>query len=880
MQTAFLSNLWSFIGKTVLMNRFLISLFLLASALVTDAKHITGGEMIYEFTGNSSNGKYYRITLRLFRDENCFDCAGMPPSVAIGIYNKDNNTRVGPYQTVPISSTGQLPLNTLPDCITNPPNLTYSVGYYSFVINLPNNTNGYAVTYQTCCRIDNISNIPNQVGATYSADIPGANTIPARGTDASPKFSLGISVVCYNRPFTLNFSATDNDGDSLVYSLCGAYNGGAASNASFETPGPPPYSSVSYTNGYSGEQPLGPQATINPQTGIISGVAPNAGKYVVSVCVNSYDRSTGRFISTHRKDFIITVAPCDFAGAQLLPSYSSCDGFTFNFTNLNTSPLNQTFLWSFGDGNTSTDPNPVHTYATAGVYTIKLVVNGGGSCSDSTTSQLKVFPGFFPGFNNMSPVCNNVPVQFTDVTTANYGAPNSWNWSFGNGGTSTQQNPVYTFTTPGTYNVSLVVGSSVGCLDTLVKTIEVLDKAPYTITNDTLICNIDTLQLNFVTANPGTITWSPNYMISSTSAFNPLVSPDVSTTYHVSYSDNFGCSATDSVRVNVVDRVTLNLMPDTTICLTDSVVLRANSDALLFSWTSNPPGTILDNAVQSPTVIPTAAITTYTVIGRIGKCFAQDDIVVRTVPYPIANAGIDTTICFGDSYQLNASGGSIYSWTPRLYLNNSSIANPISQQPPRDMQYVVEVRDVLGCPKPDYDTVNIFVAQIIADAGPADTNVVLNQPLQLTATGSVNYSWSPSTWLNNPTIFNPVAMPEESIQYVLTVSNEQGCFDTDTINVKVFKIDPDLLVPTGFSPDNDGNNDVFRPIVIGMKSLDAFRVYNRWGQLVFSTTQTGYGWDGNFKGMPQGAGTYVWYASGVTYLGKKIEKKGTVVLIR
>jgi gliding motility-associated-like protein len=884
MQTAFLSNLWSLYGKTFVMKCLLSFSFLFLLGLSIQASHITGGEMIYQYkaAGSSGGNKMYTITLRLFRDENCANCAAMPTAVTIGAYNNDTRALLS-YYRIPITSSNNLPLNPLPPCITNPPVLNYSVGYFTFDILLPDNNNGYTLSYQTCCRIQNIQNINDDIGATYTASIPGNNSMPARDRDHSPQFAQGISVVCHDRPFTLDFSAMDSDNDSLVYTFCGAYDGGGAvrGNANpsdYTTPAGPPFSLLQYTGGYSGTSPLGGAATINPATGIISGIAPSAGKYVVSVCVNSYDRNTGRLISTHRKDFIITVAPCDLAGAQLEPNYISCDGFTFNFQNLNPSPLNVSFFWDFGDGNTSTDPAPTHTYATAGVYTLKLVVNRGDPCADSTTSQLRVFPGFFPAFNNMSPVCNNVPLQFSDATTANYGSVNSWSWNFGDGTTSTAQNPLHTYFTPGNYNVSLVVGSSVGCIDTLVKTVEVLDKAPYTLTNDTLICNIDTLQLNFVTVNPGNITWTPNYMISSTSSFNPLVSPDVSTTYYVSYSDNFGCSATDSVRVNVVDRVSLNAMPDTTICTGDTVLLRINSDGLQYTWT--PPATLNNASIQSPTATPTAPLTTYHVIARIGKCFTEEDIVVRTVPYPVANAGLDTTICFGDSYQLSASGGSIYSWTPRLYLNNSNIPNPISQQPPRDMQYIVEVRDVLGCPKPVYDTMQLFVAQIIADAGPADTNVVLNQPLQLNATGSSIYAWSPATWLNNPTIANPLAFPQESIQYVVRVSNPQGCFDTDTINVKVFKIDPDLLVPTGFSPDNDGINDVFRPIVIGMKSLDAFRVYNRWGQLVFSTTQTGFGWDGDFKGMPQGAGTYVWYASGITYLGKKIEKKGTVILIR
>jgi gliding motility-associated-like protein len=250
------------------------------------------------------------------------------------------------------------------------------------------------------------------------------------------------------------------------------------------------------------------------------------------------------------------------------------------------------------------------------------------------------------------------------------------------------------------------------------------------------------------------------------------------------------------------------------------------------------------------------------------------------VPYPAANAGKDTTICFGNSVQLQASGGSIYTWTPSRFLSATNIPNPVSISPRADTRYIVEVRDILGCPKPVYDTVIVTVAKIIANAGPRDTSIVLGQPLQLNATGSTIYSWSPSTWLNNINIANPLALPQENIEYAVRVSNAQGCFGLDTISVTVFKMDPDLLVPTGFSPGKDNNNDFFRPILIGMRSLDKFIVYNRWGQMVYTTTSVEAGWDGTFKGQEQGTGTYVWYAEGTNYLGKKIKKKGTVILIR
>jgi gliding motility-associated-like protein len=870
------------------MKRLLLAILLVGNFLCTFGMHITGGEIIYQFISSNGSEKTYNITLRLFRDNNGGG-APLPTSVVMGIYDNSNNQLVE-FRTVVSDDNQLVSVGPLPNCMTNPPNLNYSVAYYQFTISLPNNNSGYTISYQTCCRVNDISNVRSESnersGATYIAAIPGTFQVNSFQGDNSPRFSQSIDVVCHNRPFTLDFSAIDADDDSLVYSFCDAYDGGGANTSNspsvYSTPAGPPYDVVQYISGYSGSFPLGTSASINPNTGIISGIAPPAGKYVVSVCINAYSRTTRLLRATHRKDFIINVAPCDFAGAQLQPTYINCDGFTFNFTNLNTSPLNNTFLWDFGDGNTSTEASPTYTYTTAGIYTLKLVVNGGASCADSTTAELRVFPGFFPGFTDNTPTCKGVPVQFNDATTANYGTVNYWKWDFGvntlSNDTSRLQNPGFAYAVPDTYNVTFIVGSDRGCRDTLVKTLSILDKAPYTKTNDTLICNIDTLQLNFVTPNPGNIVWSPNYMINDVNSFTPLVSPDVTTKYYVSYADNFGCTAIDSVLVSVVDRVSLAVINDTTICRTDTVKLNTISDGLSYTW--SPALTLNDPAIQSPTATPTDPSTSYHVIARIGKCFTEDDVVVRTVPYPVADAGPDSTICFGNSIQLNASGGSIYSWSPRIFLSNSNIANPVSQAPQQDIAYIVTVRDVLGCPKPVSDTMFLTVAKIVADAGPADTNVVLGQPLLLNATGSTNYQWMPATWLNNPTIFNPVSLPQESIQYVVRVSNDQGCFDTDTINVKLFKIDPDLLVPTAFSPDNDGVNDIFRPIVIGMKSLDVFRVYNRWGQLMFSTTQVNNGWDGTFKGAPQSAGTFVWEAEGVTYLDRKVKKKGSVILIR
>jgi len=120
----------------------------------------------------------------------------------------------------------------------------------------------------------------------------------------------------------------------------------------------------------------------------------------------------------------------------------------------------------------------------------------------------------------------------------------------------------------------------------------------------------------------------------------------------------------------------------------------------------------------------------------------------------------------------------------------------------------------------------------------------------------------------------------DSIRYRVLVFNDIGCVDSSFVKVTVFKTNPYVFVPTGFTPNGDGLNDVVRPIAVGVKEIKYFRVYNRWGQMVFSTTTNGHGWDGRINGAPQGSNVFVWMVGAVDYTGKNITLKGTVTLIR
>ena len=812
------------------MKKILFAFFLVFSISEAFATHISGGEMIYEYQGPGAapNSKQYRITLRLFRDDDATAQGGaqIPTFVYIGIFNNDNYSQfpgAGQYYTVNISNgTGgePVPVDPAPVCMVNPPPLAYHVGFYTFTVDLPNNNSGYTAAYQTCCRIFPLMNVltaqqPAQgEGSTYICSIPGNNSLPV-GNNSSPQFATQLTRVCHGNPFTFNFSATDPDSDSLVYFFCNAYNRGNSTNSTPVNPATPPYQSVVYTNGYTATNPLGSAATINSKTGIISGIAPaDVGRYVVCVCIIEY--RNGVLIGIHRKDFILGVYDCDIPSAELNPVQTTCDGFTVSFQNQGSEANIQNWYWTFGDpasgiNDTSFSQTPTHTFSDTGIYTIHFVVNRNLPCSDSVDAIVRVYPGFFPDFS-VQGQCKDRPIKFNDNTITNYGTVTPWTWYFGDPGSgaadsSNLQNPTHVYTASGSYHVILKVGNSKGCTGTVEKDISVTDGPALSVSNDTLICSLDTLQLTAI--GSGTFLWSPNYMINDVNSATPLVSPDVTTTYTVKLTDAFGCEGQDTVRINVVSFVTLFKPNDSTVCAGDPVVLKIISDALQYNWT--PAASLNDPTLKNPTARPPNP-TTYHVVANIGKCVAEADININTVPYPVANAGLDQEICYGNSTQLQASGGSIYAWNPTIFLDNPRIANPRVVNPTAGVRYVVTVRDTLGCPKASKDTVVVLVDRLTAYIGHIDTSVVLGQPLQLNAYGGINYLWTPSTWLDDPNISNPIALPQDNIRYFVRVSNNIGCFANGSIMVYVYKIPADLYVPSAFTPG--GLNKIFMPVII------------------------------------------------------------------
>lgn len=535
------------------------------------------------------------------------------------------------------------------------------------------------------------------------------------------------------------------------------------------------------------------------------------------------------------------------------------------------------YNWTGPNGFTASDQNPVITNLNAasnGTYYLSLTSVDG--CTGVDSIKLAVYPAPTANAGSDRYVCKGIAsVQL------NASGGTSYNWSPAAGLSAANiANPVASPTVTTNYVVTVSV---TGCNRTKSDTVQVLVRPPLDLQlpNDTLICSIDTLRLN-ASGAAGVITWSPAYSISNVHSYTPLVSPDVPTWYYATLTAPDGCYNNDSVFVDVRTYISVYAGADSTICLGDTIQLHPQSEALQYVWSTSSSGYISSTTQKFPLVVPNAVSQTYHVIANLGKCQSQDDVTIYTVPYPGRLPRFDTTVCSAQLVPLKVTGGSRYQWAPATFLTDATSAQTIAVKPTAPgITYVVAVRDVLGCPKPVYDTLHIqVIAPLQVDAGPSDTTIVNGQPLQLQAVGSDLFEWTPSTGLSNTRISNPVATPESDITYYLTTRSLFGCTATDSIHVRIYNVTAGFYIPTAFSPNGDGLNDLFKPILLGMKSLNQFLIYNRYGQVVYATQIIGQGWDGRFKGNPQDPGAFVWMIDGIDYTGKKVFQKGTVVLVR
>ncbi|MBC7948962.1 MAG: gliding motility-associated C-terminal domain-containing protein [Chitinophagaceae bacterium] len=351
---------------------------------------------------------------------------------------------------------------------------------------------------------------------------------------------------------------------------------------------------------------------------------------------------------------------------------------------------------------------------------------------------------------------------------------------------------------------------------------------------------------------------------------------------HIAWmKDANGCVDSETATLTIVNNLAFTAGANNTICEGTTVALNNVSNASSLLWT--PAGSLNNASVLNPIAAPTQT-TKYYVTARLGSCMKTDSVTVLVHPAPIAIAGPGDAICSGKDAQLSGSGGVDYKWTPTTYLSDQTISSPVVRNPTATITYSLEVTDGNDCKSLVPSTVTITVTPPPKVFAGDDTSIILNQPFLLQPkdvnnSGFAQYSWSPSYGLSNPNIQSPIVTLDKEMEYTVTAITQEGCAGTDEIIIKVYR-GPEIYVPSAFSPNGDGNNDILRAIPVGIKQFKYFSVFNRWGERVFHTTDSRNGWYGRIGSLPADTNVFVWVAEGVDEKGGVVRRRGMVTVVR
>jgi gliding motility-associated-like protein len=247
---------------------------------------------------------------------------------------------------------------------------------------------------------------------------------------------------------------------------------------------------------------------------------------------------------------------------------------------------------------------------------------------------------------------------------------------------------------------------------------------------------------------------------------------------------------------------------------------------------------------------------------------------------PFSVSPLASTVCKGDSVQFFAKGGTTYSWSPSSSFDRpaDSITKAVINA---TQNFVLTISDSI-CHRDTSFIIPVTASQEAAISIVKSNDVNCgNDSAILVATGGVSYTWSPDLYISRNNGNKITVKPYQSTTYIVQGRDETGCTGMDSVTVFFFNEGTQkLFMPTAFTPNGDGLNDIIRPIFIGPAANYDFRVYNRWGQLIYRSKTPGMGWDGMLKGMPQKSDVYVFYITAEGDCNGKFERKGTFALIR
>ena len=582
------------------------------------------------------------------------------------------------------------------------------------------------------------------------------------------------------------------------------------------------------------------------------------------------------------------------------------DSITINVNQIDTSlialdpiiPCNNTIAVRLKAGNASSykwlkDNTPIinsnsniYTVTSAGIY--RVVVTNFNGCADTSRAiniELNAKPIASFSLNSTSQCLLNNSFITTNTSTLTSGTV-TYNWNFGNGITSNSISPTIVYNASGIYTIKLVAISEKSCLDSITKTITVLAQPPTPLilgSSDLCIGNSVTLSTN----GTQSLQWYKNNVILNGQTTNSLT-VNQSGDYTVVSSNGIGCQSTSAIKSIVENALpigSINIPTNTVICAGSSTQLVATGGAT-YQWiyNNNPvSGGLLGTfAATQPGVYTVDIISAKGCVSR-----SQNSINLTVIQKPEANF-IYASNCtwiplnFTNTSIVSNSGPIQYKWNLGNGITSMSQNFNYTFTTPTNVNAKLVVSP-LSCPQlADSITKNIFVENSPLGIKYEGVNAVENKPLQLQArTFGIKYLWSPSTNLSSVTDVAPIYNGKREQLYKISITSKSGCTTIDTLLVRIFK-DKDIHVPTGFSPDNDGYNDKLYPMPVGIREMKTFKVFNRWGIMVFDnkSANSSTGWDGFYVNMPQPMDTYSWIAQGFDDDGNLISKTGHVILIR
>ncbi len=555
-----------------------------------------------------------------------------------------------------------------------------------------------------------------------------------------------------------------------------------------------------------------------------------------------FTASTGGYTDMHtiKNVVIYTQMPPSFAGN----SQSFCPYDTIQIGG----PANPNYLYSWypasGLNDTTVSAPYVHVQNDSNnslfyKYYVKTSFNSNPGCASTDSVILRVYPN--PNVHFVTPeIClTDAIAQFYDSTFTGDSTtlPFSYLWNFGdpnaqpgNPNSSTLENPTHHYSAASHYQLKLAVTNSEGCTDSLSKIFTVngaVPKADFSVNSVPVLCSNQTI----------------------------------------------GIRNESSVDFGSITRVKIYWGDSSLISYTDSLPYPGKE------YFHNYPNPVTGNTSNyTIRMISSSGIT----------CENETDQQITIQPSPHVQFNPIPSACDYDSSFVITQAKELTNLPGAFSFYGTAISPEGLFEPqlagPGKYPLLYKYTSTNGCVDSAFQTITVYAPPAVSAGN--DTSVVVNQPLQLQALSSDanfdTYLWSPPTGLNDPGIANPIAIlttAPDSIRYMLKVTDTTGCYSDASIYVKVFKTSPDIFVPNAFTPGAAINN-IFKPIPVGISSIQFFRVYNRWGQLVYSTSRLGEGWDGTIGGKPQTMDSYVWVVQGITYTGVRIYKKGTMTLIR